>query len=238
MSLRTEVHMGRHFLAEATRVGAARHRVLRDYLPWRRSLSSGRGPMDHALPWVTFEATRLLLRILRPNMRVFEYGSGGSTLFFAKAVREVFTVEHDRAWFEVVQERVRALALHNVRLRLVEPERAEAPTPREAWDPDRYRSADERFGNHQFERYARAIDDYPGDSFDVILIDGRARPSCLKHALPKLAPAGHLVLDNSEREYYASAMALVPRTFRRIETHGPVPFLKKFGRTTIWRRPS
>ena len=64
------------------------------------------------LPWVNYALIDLLEERLRPDMRVFEYGSGYSTLFFASRCRSVTSVEHDAAWLAVL----RGMAPANVRL--------------------------------------------------------------------------------------------------------------------------
>ena len=50
------------------------------------------------LPWITYPAIDLLSRRVRPEMCVFEYGCGASTLWWASRVRRVVAVEHDEAW--------------------------------------------------------------------------------------------------------------------------------------------
>jgi hypothetical protein len=56
------------------------------------------------LPWLTYPAIAFLLKRIRPEMSVFEYGSGGSTRWWASRVRNVVSVEHDRTWFEEVRK--------------------------------------------------------------------------------------------------------------------------------------
>lgn len=55
------------------------------------------------LPWVTYSFIDFITPRVLPNMRIFEYGSGSSTLFYAKRVKEVVSVEHDQAWFEKIK---------------------------------------------------------------------------------------------------------------------------------------
>jgi hypothetical protein len=73
------------------------HRVARaieSYPALWQSLGSGRNPLDDQIPWITFEARHFVERVLTPESIVFEYGSGGSTLF-SKRVKQVISVEHD-----------------------------------------------------------------------------------------------------------------------------------------------
>jgi protein-L-isoaspartate O-methyltransferase len=42
---------------------------------------------------------RVLERRLNKTLSVFEYGSGYSTLFYARCARSVISVEYDQAWY-------------------------------------------------------------------------------------------------------------------------------------------
>ena len=44
---------------------------------WIRSLLPGHNPLNDKFPWITFKAKAWMESYLRPNMSVFEYGSGG-----------------------------------------------------------------------------------------------------------------------------------------------------------------
>jgi hypothetical protein len=71
---------------------------------WRRSNRMGR-PVDSAgnpIPWYTYSAVHLLDQRLGRDLRVFEYGAGNSTLWYAKRVAHVVAVEHEPAWAELV----------------------------------------------------------------------------------------------------------------------------------------
>jgi len=64
-------------------------------------------------------------------------------------------------------------------------------------NPEHYRSSCQP-GN--FQDYASVID--VAGEFDLILVDGRARASCITHAVPRVMDSGILVLDNAERDWY------------------------------------
>ena len=71
---------------------------------WLRSARSGK-PVDadgKPLPWMNYPVTAFLRDRLRPDLDLFEYGSGQSTHFFARRVRSVTSVEYDRHWYETV----------------------------------------------------------------------------------------------------------------------------------------
>ena len=191
--------------------------------------------LDAAVPWLTFDAIDALRRRLPPNAVVFEYGSGGSTLFWLKHGAHCTSVEHDALWFALVGQRVGS----NARLdyRLVPPD-AEQPacTDQDAADPKAYYSADAAFRQHTFKTYARQIDEFPNEHFDVVLVDGRARPSCLMHAAPKVKRGGLLILDNAERDYYTTRTKSYLRDFERAEFFGAGPSVNAMWRTDIYGR--
>lgn len=58
------------------------------------------------LPWITYPAIEFIKNRVTPAMSVFEYGAGGSTLWWAKHAGEVIAVEHDRGWFEKIRGKV------------------------------------------------------------------------------------------------------------------------------------
>jgi hypothetical protein len=72
---------------------------------WMRSLEAGR-PMDRtgrSIPWMNYPVIQLLEEKLTPDLHLFEFGSGHSTLFYAGKVSEVFSVEYDKSWLDIVQ---------------------------------------------------------------------------------------------------------------------------------------
>ena len=69
---------------------------------WRVSFLPGHNPLRDQMPWVTFKARTWLEAYLKPDMFVFEWGSGGSTLFIAKRANKLISVEHDMGWYDRV----------------------------------------------------------------------------------------------------------------------------------------
>lgn len=79
-------------------------------LGWQRSVETGT-PVDrdgNALPWFTYASIAFLSKRIRPEMTVFEYGSGGSTIWWSRRVSRVIACEHDLEWFQAVAARVPA----------------------------------------------------------------------------------------------------------------------------------
>src|SRR5207245_4849460 len=90
------------------------------YLPrtLRHNVINGASPLDLELPWFSYGAIDFLADHLTPEMEVCEYGSGGSTLFFARRTRGVFSIEDNATWFALVTNRVKDLGLKNVEVKL------------------------------------------------------------------------------------------------------------------------
>ena len=179
-------------------------------------------------PWWTFAASDQVADFLRqrPHARIFEWGSGASTLWLSARGGTVLSVEHDADW----ADRVRGLLPDNARLLLREPA---ALTPVGAGDEPVVASAKRGFDGLDFRRYVDAIDEVDGD-LDLVVIDGRAREACLDRAVSRLARGGLIVLDNVERARYREALARHPR-LRVTWTRGRTPALPYPTRTAIAR---
>ena len=197
---------------------------------WTRSLFFGHHPLGDEVPWLPFKAREWLRRHVTDETTVFEYGCGGSTLFLAKAARSIVSVEHDRAWSERVRGALSALPQRNWVHLLREPESVVG----EAAPDARFASGRPEFAGHSFARYVTTIDDYADRSFDVVIVDGRARLACIERALPKVREGGHLVLDNSERQEYAPAFDRLA-AFPRLDLRGLAPYRTYHWQTTVWQ---
>jgi len=89
-----------------------------------------------------------------------------------------------------------------------------------------------------FRRYVHFLGDYALGTFDVVMVDGRARGPCLAIASRLVAAHGLLILDNSERPRYAPAITAVERDgWRTAHFHGPGPYvIREFWNTTVFTR--
>ena len=156
------------------------------------------------LPWFTYPAIEALENWDFSDKRVFEYGSGFSTFFWASRAKEVVSVEHDRTWYEMIAK----LAPDNVRL-------IHAPIESDESNP----SAELR---ERFEAYAGTID----GRFQIVVVDGYARSRvrylCAQKALQHLDSNGMIILDNSDW-LPASALLLRRAGLIEVDFSGPVP---------------
>jgi hypothetical protein len=175
------------------------------------------------VPWWTFDSADHVAAWLRerPGARVFEWGSGASTLWLAARAGSVHSVEHHAGWAGVLAPRLPA----HVDLRVVEAVRSTSPV---------VGSAKPGHADLDFAAYVAAIDDVPGD-FDIIVIDGRAREACLARAVGRLAPGGLIVFDNVDRRRYVDAIETVGDRLTLTMTRGLTPALPYPTRTALLR---
>jgi hypothetical protein len=210
--------------------------LLRHFGTWSQKKSEDCRPVEDRIPWMTFEAIRFLDHYVTSESRVFEWGMGGSTLFFLDRTPNVVSVDHDPVWFDRLEK---MLAGHNHWNGYHHsPIKLETSEPTDPTDCNLYGSSNPDFRYHSFENYVRVIDHYDDASFDVTVVDGRARPACTKHAISKLRTGGIMVLDNAERPQYHQIHELLSDATRwqRIDCGGPAPYAKHFWSTVIWKK--
>jgi len=84
---------------------------LRGYLDrcgWIRSVNEGL-PVDRSgacLPWYTYPAISFLKDRIRPDVSVFEFGSGNSTLWWSMHASRVISCEHHEEWYKAFQSKL------------------------------------------------------------------------------------------------------------------------------------
>lgn len=185
-------------------------------LGWRRSAET-QAPVDAAgepLPWYTYPALLWLGPRLKGTDSVFEYGAGNSTAWLAARVASVTSVEHDADWSAAASAKApsNATVLH----RKCTGDGVRAPSG---------------------DAYVSAIEEGPVEGFDVVVVDGMARVSCVEAALARTGPSSLLVLDNSDRPQYAEALdRLAGAGLARIDFAGPVPGSGRLSTTTVFAR--
>lgn len=187
--------------------------------------------MIEPTPWLPYLATNYIKR-LKPQ-RVFEWGSGESTLFFVGLGAQVVSIEHDPDWHYKVSAAMIERRSGDLIYRLIRYEQGEIGPDKS--NPDHYKSGSTELGPVNFKRYASTIDEY--GVFDLILIDGMARASCLKHAVSHVKAGGCIVLDNADRDYYLAQTAHLFGNYEdgweRVEFMGYGPILAYQWRTLI-----
>jgi len=84
------------------------HKGYLDSIGWFKAFDTKQAVDGNGLPipWVTYSFIDFIKPRLTKDLSIFEYGSGNSTLFYAKNTRRVVSVEHDEAWFrEIVNKK-------------------------------------------------------------------------------------------------------------------------------------
>ena len=121
------------------------------------------------LPWIPFSATRVLNQLCRKEWIVHEVGSGLSTMWLAKRVRFVTSIEADEGWYAKLQAFVDKRGIDNVDLR------------------------------YEWRRHIMSdFSDVPDASLDLLFIDGGPRSECLANGFGKVRSGGYLYLDNTD----------------------------------------
>lgn len=128
-------------------------------------------------PWLTPAAVALLGTLLRPADQGAEFGSGRSTVWLARRVAALTSVEHDQRWYAAVKARLADNGLGNVDYIL-------APQDQPA----------DRGGDSAYARTALA---FPDASLDFALVDGHYRDYSAKFIMPKIRSGGMLIIDNA-----------------------------------------
>jgi hypothetical protein len=131
----------------------------------RRKLS-GQLPV---LPWIPYPALRRLEEIIQPGWCVLESGSGNSTIWLARRVSRIRSVESDPLWYARVSWALHATPA-TVDYRYVDSDRS----PEQYWEIE----TDEQ---------AR---------YDLVIVDGLFREACTNCAIQAVRPGGYIYLDN------------------------------------------
>jgi hypothetical protein len=138
---------------------------------WLRSLRSAKSvdARGEPLPWITYPAIDFLVQLDLSDKKVFEWGSGQSTLFWAPRVAKIVSVETEPEWYQYVSQS----APSNCQVILSKRE------------PQSYAEIIEQYS----EGFDIILIDGPGDF----------RPACSRTAIEQLKRGGIIILDNSDQ---------------------------------------
>lgn len=201
---------------------------------WLSSVRKGH-LLDRRIPWIPYDVIEFLKKHIHKGACVFEYGTGGSTLFWLSLGASCIAIEHDPEWYKVMVERLNSS--DNIDYRLIPPEKCHDQSQHLNYaDPDVYVSSDPQFKGYNFINYVSQIDSFPDEYFDIVLIDGRARPSCIKHSIKKVKVDGMLIVDDSDRSYYFSKTIGYLKDYELKRFYGVSPALNIMQYTDVCRR--
>ncbi len=205
------------------------------YIPrWLASLTDNY-LLNKQSPWITFSCLKFLDTLDLQGKKVFEYGSGGSTLYWLKKGASCVSIEHDKKWYDKMKSSCNAVA--HIDYRLVEPQKiADKEMPFDPANPDQCRSNGSKYKDYSFSQYVHQIDEFPDEYFDLVMIDGRARSSCIKRSFNKVCRGGFIIVDNAERNYYLKETIHYLKNFSRQEFPGLVPITAYVSKTDLFTR--
>ena len=221
--------------AEHGRINALVYQFAQTYLEkrgWFESLDGIPRNKEGLVPWITYPAFRQLQRTVKPDAKVFEFGCGGSSLWWASHAAEVTSVEHDAAWAARVAEaappnlkiitRVMDESCSTERQAMVT--QFFADPPQLPLSPDAGHNIMHGLLCREFVAYATEICAFEKQGFDVVVVDGMARALTAWLAAQYVKPHGVIVFDNTDRWQYNGAYKLLSEAgFRRVDYYGPGP---------------
>lgn len=123
--------------------------------------------------WMSQKEIKMIEKYLTPETIMLEYGSGGSTIHFSKFVKEYYSLEHNKEWYNKVKIKIS----NNDKITTFLSENKKMATPRihaDCWD-----NLEKSTSYTAYEEYVK----YPSiinKKYDAVLVDGRARPECAK----------------------------------------------------------
>lgn len=144
----------------------------------KHNILSRKFPVDLQLPWWSYRAIGYVDTIVGEK-QIFEYGTGGSTIRFAKKAKSIVSVEDDIDWGNMVQKRLKELAINNVQV---------IQAPFDFRNPKDFENSN----------YLKAVDK---NIFDIIIIDGQdhtfqERIKCFTYTEPRMQPGQYIIVDD------------------------------------------
>ena len=126
-------------------------------------------------PWLTYAMVNILETVLKKTDIGLEFGSGRSTLWFAKRVQNLISVEHDPFWYEKISIQLQS---------------------HESGSKVKYHLFKDGKTELAESEYVKFINSIPKETLDFILIDGVCRDHCANHSLSRIKSGGFLIIDN------------------------------------------
>lgn len=174
------------------------------------------------LPWWTYQAIDHVGGFLAGrghDARVFEYGSGASTLWLARRCTSLDAVEHHAEWADRVRQLASSASGLRCRPTVHVPPVPAVPEGRTARVPSQAPSG----RGLDFCSYVDVVHEV-GGLFDLVTVDGRAREASVLAALEHVAPDGLLLLDDAQRTRYRSVVQRAEAAgWHSLRTRGATP---------------
>jgi len=193
---------------------------------YKSGIAIGNRPKDHTCdimgtneePWMTRKSINRLYEFIKNSpkkLTLLEYGSGSSTAYFLSLGLKVTSIEHHNGWLANIKSKLNKTLLDN-------------------WTPcliNSQKEGDELGSDGDYyDEYVNHVKKL--GMFDIIIVDGRCRSSCIKYSITHLNAGGLFICDNAERSMYQEAInKYIPTTW---EKH---VFPTAVNTTIIWMKP-
>jgi len=179
------------------------------------------------IPWLTYPFIDFIQDRLNKDLSIFEFGAGNSSIYFAKKSKSVISVEHSPEWYKIIKSNDK-YKYENLDIRLVE-------IPDEMKEKGYHTMA---FTNTENE-YVYSLKN-TGKKYNVVVVDGLFRNSCIMHSLDSLTDDGIIFLDNTSKHYTDALRSgtdfLKNNGFRRLDFYGMGPIYSRKSCTSIFYR--
>lgn len=167
---------------------------------------AGRNAMKFGNIWIVPEAREYLAQLISPSMTCFEWGAGGSTIWFARLCAFTISIENHPRWYIWALEHLRRDGLI-----------------------DKVQLWYAHCTKDSLDLYTDTIEAY-NEQYDIIAPDGfmPARRKCMELGIRHLKPGGILVADNSN--LYEHKDLVIGWNYEIFQT---IPF-EFLGDTVVW----
>ena len=156
-------------------------------------------------PWMTRQSINWLYNYIvnNPirNLKLLEYGCGSSTAYFLSLGLIVTSIEHVYSWLSAVKKVLKPNLLDNWIPYLIKNQKT---------------GIDEGSDGEYYDDYVNHVNKL--EMFDIIIVDGRCRSSCIKNSILHLNNGGLFIIDNAERDNYSKAIdKYIPKHWKKHE---------------------
>ena len=103
--------VNRMYLRSRNESGYWLYRFLRPILKTRYAIFRR---LHKPAPWLSPTSILFLNKYLTKDMIGAEFGSGSSTLFLASRISKLYSVEHNKDWYDLIQEKLKLFNYSNV----------------------------------------------------------------------------------------------------------------------------
>ena len=135
-----------------------------------------------------------------------EFGSGRSTIWIAKRIKFLHSIEYKNDWYEIILNSIKKNKLKkkvNIKLMIKKKD------------------------------YIQIINNFKNESLDFCLVDSIWRDHVALNVLPKLKKGGILVLDNAN--WYLPSNSMSPNSIKIYQKHWSKTFAKFHKKVKNWR---